>query len=214
MLVHRVDEVAARLAIADGDAGAAALAVAGLPEPARSRLDARVRLLRGDPPDHAAYPPHDARATTRDRFGDLLMRAACAAAPAERAGLVADAVTLAEPERFVGAFLDDAWWLAPSLAQAVRSWPSRFGTALLAAVQAGAPYGAHSRVDALTEREVEVWRYLATGMSMREIAAVLFISRNTLKSHVRSIYQKLDVTTREAAVEHQRSSAPDDPTLR
>jgi LuxR family maltose regulon positive regulatory protein len=58
----------------------------------------------------------------------------------------------------------------------------------------------------LTLREREVWRYLATGMSMREIANVLYISRNTLKSHVRNIYQKLGVSNREEAVERQRSN--------
>jgi LuxR family maltose regulon positive regulatory protein len=69
-------------------------------------------------------------------------------------------------------------------------------------------------VDVLTDREREVWRYLATGMSMREIAGILFISRNTLKSHVRSIYQKLDVKNREEAVMLQRSRGPDDDTTR
>ena len=66
----------------------------------------------------------------------------------------------------------------------------------------------------LTPREREVWRYLATGMSMREIADVLFISRNTLKSHVRNIYQKLDVKNREEAVELQRARTPDHETTR
>jgi LuxR family maltose regulon positive regulatory protein len=63
--------------------------------------------------------------------------------------------------------------------------------------------------ETLTFREREVWRYLATGMSMREIAGVLFISRNTLKSHVRNIYQKLEVSNRMEAVERQRSEPPD-----
>ena len=35
---------------------------------------------------------------------------------------------------------------------------------------------------------------------MQEIADALYVSRNTLKSHVRSIYRKLGVSTREAAV--------------
>jgi LuxR family maltose regulon positive regulatory protein len=74
--------------------------------------------------------------------------------------------------------------------------------------------GARSAADVLTAREQEVWRYLATGMSMREIAEVLFISRNTLKSHVRNIYQKLDVKNREEAVELQRTGTPDHETTR
>ena len=52
----------------------------------------------------------------------------------------------------------------------------------------------------LSARESEVLARLATRMSASEIAADLFISPNTLKSHVRSIYRKLGVETRRDAV--------------
>ena len=52
----------------------------------------------------------------------------------------------------------------------------------------------------MTERELEVWRYLSTPLSAREIADALFISRNTLKSHLRSIFRKLAVHSRPGAV--------------
>lgn len=51
----------------------------------------------------------------------------------------------------------------------------------------------------LTEREVEVLRLLARGLTDQEIAGELVLSRRTVHAHLRSIYNKLDVTTRTAA---------------
>ncbi len=51
----------------------------------------------------------------------------------------------------------------------------------------------------LTEREVEVLRWLARGLTDQEIADRLVLSRRTVHAHLRSIYGKLDVTTRNGA---------------
>lgn len=56
----------------------------------------------------------------------------------------------------------------------------------------------------LTERELIVLRYLPTMLKAGEIANDLFVSVNTVKAHLRSIYRKMDVTTRRAAVERAR----------
>jgi LuxR family maltose regulon positive regulatory protein len=53
---------------------------------------------------------------------------------------------------------------------------------------------------ALTAAELRVLPYLATHLSLKEIAAELFISRNTAKSHAVAIYRKLDATSRSEAV--------------
>ena len=56
-------------------------------------------------------------------------------------------------------------------------------------------------IDPLTEREVEVLRLLATGLSNRDLAALLFISESTVKTHVEHIIGKLGVSDRvQAAV--------------
>jgi LuxR family maltose regulon positive regulatory protein len=60
-------------------------------------------------------------------------------------------------------------------------------------------------VDALTERERAVLTYLPTMFRAPEIAADLFISVNTVKTHQQAIYRKLGVTTRREAVDRARA---------
>ncbi|WP_433064757.1 LuxR C-terminal-related transcriptional regulator [Dactylosporangium sp. CS-033363] len=56
----------------------------------------------------------------------------------------------------------------------------------------------------LSAREVEVLRLLATDLNGPDIARRLFVSVNTLRTHTRHIFTKLDVTTRPAAVRRAR----------
>jgi RNA polymerase sigma factor (sigma-70 family) len=58
---------------------------------------------------------------------------------------------------------------------------------------------ARSELDVLTEREREVLDLLAQGMTNKEISEVLFISANTVKRHLKAIFEKLDIHTRSAA---------------
>jgi len=52
----------------------------------------------------------------------------------------------------------------------------------------------------LTDRELEVLRFVAQGLNNREIAKQLFISENTVKNHVRNILEKLQLHSRMEAV--------------
>lgn len=61
--------------------------------------------------------------------------------------------------------------------------------------------------DALTDRELAVLRLLPSQLTHREIAKELFVSLNTVKSHVRAIYRKMNVTSRVDAVEKARELA-------
>jgi DNA-binding NarL/FixJ family response regulator len=74
----------------------------------------------------------------------------------------------------------------------------------------------------LTERESELLALLPSGMTNQELAAQLFLSQNTIKSQLRSLFSKLDVRNRVQAVtlarsgilgEH-RSRSPDSDTKR
>jgi LuxR family maltose regulon positive regulatory protein len=56
----------------------------------------------------------------------------------------------------------------------------------------------------LSERERAVLRLMATILPNSEIAGELFVSVNTVKTHVRSIYRKLDVGSRREAVARAR----------
>ncbi len=56
------------------------------------------------------------------------------------------------------------------------------------------------RIGMLSERETEVLRHMARGTTNREIAASLYVSEATVKSHVGSIFTKLQVRDRAAAI--------------
>lgn len=59
--------------------------------------------------------------------------------------------------------------------------------------------GVSSELDALTDREREALALLAQGMTNKEIAESLVITTNTVKRHLKSIFEKLEVHTRSAA---------------
>jgi LuxR family maltose regulon positive regulatory protein len=56
----------------------------------------------------------------------------------------------------------------------------------------------------LTERELAVLRLLPTRLSTREIGHQLYVSPNTVRSHVQAIYRKLEVASRAQAVTQAR----------
>ncbi len=54
-------------------------------------------------------------------------------------------------------------------------------------------------LDQLSEREIETLNLLAQGLTNKEIASRMFITTNTVKRHLKSIYEKLQINTRAAA---------------
>jgi DNA-binding NarL/FixJ family response regulator len=71
----------------------------------------------------------------------------------------------------------------------------------------------------LTERESELLSLLSTGMTNRELGETLYVSENTIKTHLRRLYSKLGVRNRAQAAslagqgilgEHRRQSKPVD----
>ncbi len=59
-------------------------------------------------------------------------------------------------------------------------------------------------IEPLSGREIEVLKFMATGLTTAEIAARLYLSPNTLKSHTQNIFSKLDVHSRVQAVNKAR----------
>nr|MDQ6950021.1 LuxR C-terminal-related transcriptional regulator [Actinomycetota bacterium] len=122
------------------------------------------------------------------------------------------ALTLAEPEGYVRMFVDEG----PAMAQLLReAAASRISTAytrtLLAACEAqeGETTGeaplptvlvSQPLIEPLSERELEVLRLLRSELSGPEIARELVVALSTVRTHTKTIYSKLDVNSRRAAV--------------
>jgi LuxR family maltose regulon positive regulatory protein len=66
------------------------------------------------------------------------------------------------------------------------------------------PDAAPPLLDPLSDAELRVVRYLPGNLSAGEIAAELCLSPNTVRTHMRHIYAKLDVHSRSEAVERAR----------
>ncbi len=58
----------------------------------------------------------------------------------------------------------------------------------------------------LTKREIEVLRHLSTERPISVIAATLHISINTMKTHLKNLYRKMNVENRTQAVEKAKSN--------
>jgi LuxR family maltose regulon positive regulatory protein len=120
----------------------------------------------------------------------------------------ARAVALAEPEGihrpFAGndrsriqAFLERHQWLAQR--------KSAFVAELLADLTSEPSLSAPVMVmESLTDRELDVLRYLPTMLTNQEMATQMYVSVNTVKAHLRSLYRKFGVTRRHAAVDRAR----------
>jgi LuxR family maltose regulon positive regulatory protein len=130
-----------------------------------------------------------------------LARRACGDVAGALASL-ARALDLAEPEGHVRVFADEGAPMVALLKLAARQ-PETAGYArrLLGAVvsEERTPVE-QALIEPLSERELEVLRLLESDLDGPEIARELLVSLNTLRTHTKSIYSKLGVTSRRAAV--------------
>jgi LuxR family transcriptional regulator, maltose regulon positive regulatory protein len=191
--------------------------------PDKAAARARLLLAGGDPAaalrlaltvahenqDGASGYP---RATVRDRVTALLTAVVAARRTGsdEAAGkLLEEALVVAEPHEMYRPFLD--WGGTVHSAIALLILPSSPAAGFASRVHerfvcqpssraAGSP-AAGNETPALTASELAVLRLLRSYMSNQDIADTLFLSVNTVKTHLRSVYSKLGVSSRREAVE-------------
>ncbi|HSK94833.1 MAG TPA: LuxR C-terminal-related transcriptional regulator [Candidatus Angelobacter sp.] len=174
-----------------------------------------------------ARAKQDAAATSTSAPAQLLRRLLTAAEQGQRAGSAVEllilqalahqqigdvpaalasldrALTLAEPERSIRVFLDEGSSMASLLKVASqRGVAPDFVARLLDAFRstAGPAVATAGLVEPLSERELDVLRLLATELDGPAIAAELVIGLSTVRSHTKSIYGKLGVHSRRAAI--------------
>ena len=128
---------------------------------------------------------------------------------ADVSAMLVDAIAAGAPLGLVRTFLDEGPALTRRLQQLALASPERVlgrFAALAAQELALVPSGdAAEPIEQLTTRELAVLRMLPLRMSNREMAAQLYVSVNTLKTHIRAIYRKLDVPHRSAAVRRAKA---------
>ena len=117
------------------------------------------------------------------------------------------AVTLSEPEGYVRVFVDEGQPIAALLGSLEKQGIARAYIRRLLAAGSGtqdAAQGRQALFEPLSERELDVLRLLGTDLDGPAIARELFVSVNTMRTHTKSIYAKLDVNSRRAAVSRAR----------
>jgi len=113
------------------------------------------------------------------------------------------ALALAEPEGYIRIFVDEGPPMATLLGAADKTGATSAYARQLAAAFGTSGDGTATRqalAEPLSERELDVLRMLATDLDGPEIANELMISLNTMRTHTKSIYSKLGVNNRRAAV--------------
>ena len=195
----RLDEAAELLSDADGDADATV-------------ASARIKLALGLP-----LQALDVLAERRGARPYVEIEARVTEAVAQRA--LGDeeaavesldvALALAEPEAVRRPFIDGGSPVRDLLGAHLRRtnahrWLAAELAAYLDGRSASDGVAPAELLEALSDRETEVLRYLPTIMSNADIASELFVSVNTVKTHVKSIYRKLGATRRQDAVRRAR----------
>jgi LuxR family maltose regulon positive regulatory protein len=220
-----LDAFDADIALQAGDipgAAAALGAMDGQPRgPEQSVVSARLLLAQGDPAaaldmasgclDGSALPG----GTQRNRIMALLTSTIAnrrLSAHADAAALLEQALMIAEPHDAYRPFLDLGGAIHSAIAIMVP--PASPAAAFAARVQerfvcqlppkVTGNGSASDAAPALTASEMAVLRLLHSHLTNQEIADALFLSVNTIKTHLRSTYHKLGVTSRRDAVARGR----------
>ena len=210
-LLARADELEALLRLSLGDLRSPAELASGLPVTQRVLLLARVALVSGE--HHAArsslqaLPPGDLTPRRALERQILLAAAAIGCGDPMTAGIVSGVLEVARREGFLNTVLTTAPEVTGYLAgHSAQLRPDPFTEELISGaleVRAASPEASrpgHALVEPLTEAELRILKLLPTSTYL-QMAATLYISRNTVKTHLGSIYHKLGVASRSEAIQ-------------
>ncbi len=210
-LLARTDEAEAVLRLYLGDLRAPTMLATRLPAARRATLLARIALAAGDPHaarEHLQSPALSDLTPRRALVRDLLLAAtAIERGDPEAANILSSVLHSARGEGFLNTVVTTAPQVTSYLiehASGLHADPfvDRV-TAAARQVRAAQPRAfAAGRVlaEPLTAAEQRILELLP-GSTYLQMADTLYISRNTVKTHLRSIYQKLGATSRSQAIE-------------
>ncbi len=211
VLLARADELEALLRLSLGDLRSAAELASGLPAARRALMMARIGLASGD--HHAAQEhlqsPSQAELTPRRALVRQLLLAAAAIGRGDPManGILGGALQTARRGGFLNTVVTTAPQVTSYLVEhSTQVRPDPFMEQLISAAlevratQPDAPRSHRVLAEPLTAAELRILKLLPTSTYL-QMAATLYISRNTVKTHLRSVYQKLGVASRSEAIE-------------
>ena len=200
-----LEEFRVALALAPAEAGALIPQLPGTT--ASTLLQARLHILRREWANAGQILEEVKPGTIRERVEWGVLRSLAAQAPdlARAYGYLRTALALASPHGYLATIIEQG----PGITALLHSLPAGPDLkpyidelsvrAEAAAASSDGPAGLPPG-GLLSDRELTVLRLLASRLTTTEIAGALFVSPNTLKSHMKSIYRKLDVSSRADAV--------------
>ncbi len=214
-LLPMADELEARLRLGLGDQSGATSVTKRLPDDRRILMSAAIALATGNPEEAAqalSGAPAEG-ATIRSDLELRLLRASVAIGQASphAPALVRQALAVAERHGFAQTVVDTAPQLVDHVIANSQLYPRSRQRAVL--INAGlkarrraAPASRQSLLpDPLTAAEIRVLEKLSERLTYTEIATELYLSLNTVKTHLRHAYMKLGATSRSSAIKRAAS---------
>ena len=215
VLIADADELEARIRLGLGDQEGARSITERLPGDRRIIMSAIIALASGNP-EEAAQALSNAPAVGATIRSDLELRLLHASVAVSQSSpqapvLVRQALAVAERHGYVQTVLDTAPQLVDHMISDSQLYPRskqlrELITAGLRTRRHTAPPSRHDKLlDPLTAAEIRVLGKLAERLTYTDIASELYLSPNTVKTHLRHVYVKLGATSRSSAVKRATS---------